>query len=75
MNWSFIAYGVWGLYHYIFLQPLAFLTLGNLNSVLCPAITDPFRGPYYRLHGMWHQLVGKLSFILECQGADHILSI
>lgn len=57
MNWSFIAYGVWGLYHYVFLQPLALLTLGNLNSVLCPAITDPFRGPYYRLHGMWHQLI------------------
>lgn len=57
VNWSLIAYGVWGLYHYIFLQPLALLTLGNLNSVLCPAITDPFRGPYYRLHGLWHQLI------------------
>lgn len=60
MNWSLLSYGIWGLYHYLFLQPLALLTLGNLNSVLCPAITDPFRGPHYRLHGLWHQFVATI---------------
>jgi hypothetical protein len=28
--------------------------------VLCPAITDPFRGPHYRLHGLWHQFVATI---------------
>jgi len=60
ISWSLLAYGVWGLYHYLFLQPLALLTYGNLNSVLCPAITDPFRGPYYRLHALWHQSIATI---------------
>lgn len=60
VSWSLLAYGVWGLYHYLFLQPLALLTYGNLNSILCPAITDPFRGPYYRLHALWHQSIATI---------------
>lgn len=41
--WAMIAYGVWGLFHFWFLLPIALFTQANLNSVLCPAITDPFR--------------------------------
>ena len=59
-SWALMAYGIWGIYHYMFLQPLAILSLGNLNSVLCPAITDPFSGPYYRLHALWHQAVATM---------------
>ena len=60
LSWSLIAYASWGLYHYLFLMPLAFATHANLNSVLCPAITDPFRGPNYRIHGLWHQMTATL---------------
>jgi len=60
MNWSLMSYGIWGIYNFIFLQPLAMVTLGNLNSVLCPAITDPFRGPHYRVYALGHQLVATI---------------
>jgi len=60
MNWTLLSYGIWGMYNFVFLQPLAILTLGNLNSVLCPAITDPFRGPHYRLYALVHQFIATI---------------
>jgi hypothetical protein len=50
------AYGLFGLYNFTFLQVLAVASKANLNHILCPAITDPFTGPNYRYHAMWHQL-------------------
>jgi hypothetical protein len=52
-----MAYGLWGLFHYLFLLPLALWTHANLNSLLCPAISDPFSGPNYKLHAIWHQVL------------------
>ncbi len=57
LGWGLMAFGIWGAFHYLFLQPLAIVTQANLNSMLCPAITDPFRGPNYRAHAIWHQAV------------------
>ena len=51
-----ISYAMWGLFHFLCLQPIASVTLANLNSMLCPAITDPFRGLNYRTYGIIHQL-------------------
>lgn len=67
-SWTLMAYAVWGFYHYLILFPLAWLSLGNLNSILCPAITDPFRGDYYRFHGLWHQFLFTLlsGFLWWC---------
>lgn len=59
-SWTALSYGVWGIYHYFILQPLALVSLANLNSILCPAITDPFRGPAYRLHALWHQALATI---------------
>ena len=47
---------IFGIFNFAMLQPLAELTLANLNSILCPAIADPFAGFDYRLHALWHQL-------------------
>jgi len=62
LGWGLMAYGIWGLFHFIFLQPLATLTWANLNSMLCPAITDPFRGKNYRTYGIIHQFFITLVF-------------
>jgi len=60
--WAMMAYGVWGLFHFWFLLPIALWTQANLNSVLCPAISDPFRGQNYLFHAIWHQFVATLAF-------------
>jgi len=56
IGWGLISYAMWGLFHFLCLQPIASVTLANLNSMLCPAITDPFRGLNYRTYGIIHQL-------------------
>jgi hypothetical protein len=57
LGWGLMAYGIWGAFHFLFLQPVALISMGNLNSMLCPAITDPFSGPNYRSAAIVHQLV------------------
>jgi hypothetical protein len=33
----------------------------NLNYILCPAVVDPFRGPYYRSIAVFHQALCLLT--------------
>lgn len=54
-HWLFMSVGILRLYHYLVLQPLSLLTQVNLNAMMCPAISDPFRGPYYRVAACFHQ--------------------
>ena len=67
-HWGFMSLGLLRLYHYLVLQPLSFLTLVNLNSTMCPAISDPFNGPWYRLAANLHQ-----TFFIFIHGKIYIL--
>ena len=60
LAWVLMSYGAWGFYHWGFLDPLALLTWGNVNSMLCPAISDPFFGPDWRMYAFCHQFVLNL---------------
>lgn len=74
-HWGFMSIGFMRLYHYLILQPISFITEVNLNSIMCPAVSDPFEGPWYRiaahvhqtffilLHGKIYCLIGKKFFV------------
>ena len=75
MAWVFMSYGIWGLYHWGFLDPLALFTWGNVNSMLCPAISDPFYGPDWRMYALGHQFVLNLisgKFLAICFGITEV---
>lgn len=74
LTWPLMSFGIWGIYHFIILEFMSLFTMANLNSMLCPAITDPFYGPNYRLYALGHQfalnfLSGKLFGLL---GKDEV---
>jgi len=56
-SYAFSQYGYYYIYNLLICQPITLLTRANINNLLCPAITDPFAGPNYRLHTLWHQLI------------------
>ena len=54
-HWGLLSLGCMRLYHYVILQPISLATQVNLDSVICPAVSDPFSGPWYRLAANLHQ--------------------
>lgn len=68
-SWAMTSFGLLFLYHFIPLQFLAYISQVNLNNMLCPAVSDPFRGKFYRLFAIGHQFVliptlGKLFVLI-----------
>ncbi|KAK4472523.1 hypothetical protein MN116_003768 [Schistosoma mekongi] len=68
-SWVTLSLSIQVLYHFLILQPIALMTGINLSNILCPAISDPFPGPNYRLWAVFHQsvmvlLLGKIFTLL-----------
>ena len=57
LSWCLVSYGLWAIYHWCIVQAVSVWTLANIGNMLCAAISDPFYGSDYRLHGVWHQFV------------------
>lgn len=53
-SWVFASIPIYGFYTFYVLQPVALLSLVNLNNTLCPAPGGFFTGPNFR----WYSMVG-----------------
>ena len=58
----FGSFSIWSLWHWGVMQGAGYLTLVNVGSMLCPAPSDPFEGPSYRLIGIIHQFLAICFF-------------
>lgn len=68
-TWATLTFTVFSFYMLLFLQPLGMLLHVNLNNMVCPAVSDPFSGPYYRMIACCHQpalifLIGKIFCVV-----------
>ncbi|OAF64475.1 hypothetical protein A3Q56_07813 [Intoshia linei] len=68
-SWALMTFSLMMLYHFVILQPLAMITYFNLNNIICPAVSDPFNGQWYRCFAVIHQFflivfMGKIYTIL-----------
>lgn len=58
-NFTYAAFGyaAFVLYHYVVLQPLSYVTLANINYMLCPSKGDPFNSRFWRIAGVFYLIV------------------
>uniref|UniRef100_T1IW07 Transmembrane protein 164 n=1 Tax=Strigamia maritima TaxID=126957 RepID=T1IW07_STRMM len=69
-SWTMVVLGAILLYHFVVMQGLGLATQVNLNNMLCPAVSDPFRGQNYRIWAVGHQslliwILGKSYVIIS----------
>ena len=62
MRWFSTAFLMWSIWHWGALMWLGYLSWANVGSMLCPAYSDPFAGPNFRLIGIIHQSVAVFAF-------------
>ncbi|XP_030748093.1 transmembrane protein 164 [Sitophilus oryzae] len=54
-NWNVLAYSFLVFYHFTVLQGVSILTNINMNHIMCPLDSDPFRGQLYRTAVFFHE--------------------
>ncbi|XP_034949128.1 transmembrane protein 164 [Chelonus insularis] len=74
-SWCILAYGFNLAYHWWILQLVALPVQVNLSHILCPALSDPFEGQFYRLAAVVHEgLLCPILAKLFCVIANYFLT-
>ncbi|KAF7287078.1 hypothetical protein GWI33_002460 [Rhynchophorus ferrugineus] len=55
IHWNILAYSLLVFYHFTVLQSVSILTNVNMNHIMCPLDSDPFRGQLYRTAVFFHE--------------------
>ncbi|VDN82404.1 unnamed protein product [Brugia pahangi] len=55
--WAVLSFSVILCYHFTILQIVGLITEANMGCVICPAMSDPFYGRFYRLATVIHQAI------------------
>ncbi|CAG9768653.1 unnamed protein product [Ceutorhynchus assimilis] len=55
MHWTAMAYSFLVAYHFTILQGVSILTNINMNHIMCPLESDPFKGQFFRTAVFFHQ--------------------
>ncbi|KAJ7325984.1 hypothetical protein OS493_028706 [Desmophyllum pertusum] len=68
-TWATLTFTLFSIYMLLVLQPLGMILHVNLNNMVCPAVSDPFHGPYYRIIACCHQpvlifVIGKIFCVV-----------
>ena len=62
LKWYLRSFLLWSFWHFVVMMWTGYWTLANVGSMLCPATSDPFSGPNYRMAGIGHQSVAVFIF-------------
>jgi len=54
-SWIHLTIGILLIYHWMPLQFFALISHVNVNNMMCPAVSDPFHGRWYRIAAAGHQ--------------------
>lgn len=76
-TWATMTFTLFSFYMLLVLQPLGMILQVNLNNMVCPAVSDPFSGPYYRILACCHQpllifIYGKLFCVMGHKLTDYL---
>ncbi|EJW88955.1 hypothetical protein WUBG_00129 [Wuchereria bancrofti] len=55
--WTVLSFSIILIYHFTVLQIVGLITEANMGCVICPAMSDPFYGRFYRLATVIHQAI------------------
>ncbi|XP_050308366.1 transmembrane protein 164 [Anthonomus grandis grandis] len=57
IHWNALAYSLLVAYHFTVLQTVSIATNVNMNHIMCPLDSDPFRGQLHRTAVFFHQMI------------------
>ncbi|KAI1692959.1 TMEM164 family domain-containing protein [Ditylenchus destructor] len=66
ISWPIFSISLIILYHFLMLQCVGLLTHANLNCIMCPAASDPFKGRFYRVIAVLLQSFIVIPFFTKC---------